>query len=118
MHSLMITRHHWLGRAEVANAYDFHLATEGFKADRDQLTVWATADLLVLDDIGAQSVNDRTKEHYAGVINTLSEDERPIVATTNEEDLRVFVGERGGSRLRENATLITIKGTDRRKARQ
>ncbi|WP_160051186.1 ATP-binding protein [Nocardiopsis sp. FR26] len=114
----LITRHHWFGRMEVATAYDFHVATEGFKADRDQLNVWSSAHLLGLDDVGAQTVNERTKEHYAGVINTLSEDERPIIATTNEEKLAPFVGDRAASRLRENATFVTITGYDRRKARQ
>lgn len=61
------------------------------------------ADLLVLDDVGAESVTDWTRDRLYLIINRRYENARPVLLTTNcdEADLEARVGARTASRLYE-----------------
>jgi DNA replication protein DnaC len=113
----LITRHHWRGSFEVATAYAMQRAI-ALPLDEDRMRTWLKASLLGLDDLGAQRISDWDQGHLAGLANDRSEDERPIMLTSNELDLTKLLDDRTASRLRENATIVKMAGQDRRKARQ
>ncbi|TMZ66965.1 hypothetical protein EMG21_28780 [Klebsiella pneumoniae] len=85
--------------------------------DEQQIRRWATADLLALDDLGAQRVSEWDAGHLAGIINERSEHETPFIVTSNDGDLAPILGERSASRTRENTTVVVMTGTDRRELR-
>ena len=80
------------------------------------------ADLLVLDDLGAERPSDWTAERLALIIDRRWLDERPIVATTNLSlgpagELIEALGERSYSRLvGSGACVLQLAGADRRRA--
>lgn len=112
----LITNHHWRGRFESATAYAFQRAVAP-PLDDDQVHRWLGADLLALDDLGAQRVSEWDAGHLAGIINDRSERERPFIVTSNDGDLATILGPRSASRTRENTTVIVMTGDDLRKAR-
>jgi len=78
------------------------------------------ADVLVLDDLGAERPTEWTGERLYALINRRWLEERPTVATTNLEPdpLREAVGERVFSRLVGNeAVVVRLTGEDRRRSR-
>lgn len=113
----LITAHHWRGSFEVATAYTVQRAIAP-PLDEGLVSTWIRADLLALDDLGAQRISEWDAGHLAGVVNDRSEDEKPILLTSNEMDLTKLLDERTASRIRENATIVQMDGEDRRKARQ
>ena len=81
------------------------------------------AELLVLDDLGAERPTDWVEEMLHLVINTRYNEKRPTVFTTNYEDvadtdnfesLRVRVGFRLYSRFREMCEFLEYDGPDYR----
>lgn len=112
----LITAHHWRGRFEVATAYTVQRAIAP-PLDEDLAGRWISADLLALDDLGAQRISEWDEGHLAGIVNDRSEDQKPTLLTSNELDLAALLDERTASRIRENATVVLLDGDDRRKLR-
>lgn len=82
------------------------------------------AELLVLDDLGAERTTDWVEETMHLIVNTRYNESRPTVFTTNYEDvadvtnvdsLRVRVGDRLHSRLREMCEFLEYEGPDYRR---
>ena len=81
------------------------------------------AELLVLDDLGAERLTDWVEETMHLIVNTRYNEKRPTVFTTNYEDvsdagdldsLLVRVGYRLHSRLREMCEFLEYDGPDYR----
>ena len=81
------------------------------------------AELLVLDDLGAERLTDWVEETMNLVVNTRYNDRRPTIFTSNYEDipdpdaldaLLVRVGFRMHSRLREMCEFLEYSGPDYR----
>ena len=81
------------------------------------------AELLVLDDLGAERLTDWVEETMHLIVNTRYNERRPTVFTTNYEDvadvedldsLLVRVGRRLHSRLREMCEFLEYEGPDYR----
>ena len=79
------------------------------------------ADLLILDDLGAEKTSEWVQETLGLVINTRYNAQRPTVVTTNlsdnlhDDDPRSFVaqiGSRTRSRLKEMCQWVEIGGID------
>ncbi len=77
----------------------------------------AVADLLLLDDLGAERPSEWAGERLNALIDRRWRDDRPVVATTNLEPkpLAAVLGERTYSRLIGGATALRISGVDRRR---
>jgi len=84
-----------------------------------------TADVLVLDELGASKPTDWVRDTMAHIINTRYNDQKHTIFTTNylddrqgtEETLEDRIGIRLRSRLFEMCRTVEIKGSDFRKAR-
>jgi DNA replication protein DnaC len=81
------------------------------------------ADLLVLDDLGAEKPSEWVEETMNLIVNTRYNERRPTIFTTNYEDLpdeteldslRVRVGYRLHSRLHEMCEFLEYDGGDYR----
>ena len=81
------------------------------------------AELLVLDDLGAERLTDWVEETMNVIVNTRYNDRRPTIFTSNYEDipdredlesLLVRVGFRMHSRLREMCEFLEYSGPDYR----
>ena len=81
------------------------------------------AELLVLDDLGAERLTDWVEETMNLIVNTRYNDRRPTIFTSNYEDiadpevlesLLVRVGFRMHSRLREMCEFLEYSGPDYR----
>ena len=93
------------------------------ETEMDVLGPALTAELLVLDDLGAERTSEWVQETLGLVINTRYNAKRPTICTTNLADLedntdpRSFAfqfGERTRSRLREMCDWVEMPGLDRR----
>lgn len=80
-----------------------------------------TADLLVLDDLGAERMTDWVEETMSSIVNTRYNERRLTIFTSNYEDipdegemnsLLVRVGFRLHSRLREMCEFLEFDGSD------
>lgn len=77
-----------------------------------------TADLLFIDDLGANRGTEWTDERLYQLVHHRWERQLPIVATSNAAritGLAEVVGERIASRLGDGALLLTLTGQDRRR---
>jgi len=83
------------------------------------------AELLVLDDLGAEKTSEWVQETLGLVINTRYNARRPTIVTTNLVDrtentdplsFALQVGERSRSRLREMCDWVEMGGADSRDA--
>jgi DNA replication protein DnaC len=92
-------------------------------SEADVLNEVMHAELLVLDDLGAERLTDWVEETMHLVVNTRYNEKRPTVFTTNYEDvpvegdldsLLVRVGYRLHSRLREMCEFLEYDGPDYR----
>lgn len=92
-------------------------------SEADVLGEVMRAELLVLDDLGAERLTDWVEETIHLIVNTRYNEKRPTVFTTNYEDLpaaddldslRVRVGLRLHSRLREMCEFLEYDGPDYR----
>ncbi|HEX8074342.1 MAG TPA: ATP-binding protein [Thermoleophilaceae bacterium] len=77
------------------------------------------ADLLHLDDLGAEKRTEWVLEQLYAIVNERWQEQRSIVVTTNlgDADLREQVGARIVSRLSEMCVTIPIMGNDLRRRR-
>jgi DNA replication protein DnaC len=84
--------------------------------DDDPYPAAVAADLLVLDDLGAERATDWTAERLYALVNDRWLAERPTIVTTNlaPPQLTAAVGERLASRLLGGATTALLSGPDRR----
>jgi DNA replication protein DnaC len=93
-------------------------------AEMDVIRPVMDADLLVLDDLGAERLTDWVEETMSLIVNTRYNDRRPTIFTSNYEDipaeegeinsLLVRVGFRLHSRLREMCEFLEYDGPDYR----
>jgi DNA replication protein DnaC len=83
----------------------------------DEYLRFASAPLLVLDDLGAAKASEWTEEINYRVINYRYEHELPTLVTSNvtPKELRAALGERVASRLVEMADRVVLTGGDRRR---
>lgn len=93
------------------------------KSEADVLGQVMEAELLVLDDLGAERPTDWVEETMNLIVNTRYNDRRPTIFTSNYEDvpdtddlesLLVRVGFRMHSRLREMCEFLEYGGPDYR----
>ena len=108
--------------AEVRNSYDELSATSELQILRPILT----AEVLLLDDIGAQRMTDWMQDTLFHIINLRYQQKKTLLATTNlaiepgqktgpQETLRDRLGYRVVSRLYEMCTFLELDGPDFRK---
>ena len=92
-------------------------------AEMDILRPVMEAELLILDDLGAERLTDWVEETMSLIVNTRYNERRPTIFTTNYEDipeeaemnsLLVRVGFRLHSRLREMCEFLEYDGPDYR----
>jgi DNA replication protein DnaC len=92
-------------------------------AEMDVLRPVMEAELLVLDDLGAEKPSEWVEETMNLIVNTRYNERRPTIFTTNYEDLpdeteldslRVRVGFRMHSRLHEMCDFLEYDGADYR----
>lgn len=78
------------------------------------------ADLLILDDVGAERTNDWVRERLYLVVNHRSVYQLPTIVTTNESltDLDQVLGKRTLSRLCGDALVFTLAGEDYRQTQK
>lgn len=107
----------WGGRFVRATAAEFRRAVAP-PVDWERLDLWSGADLLALDDLGSQRVSDWDAGHVLDVLDQRSERRRPTIITSNVPKIRTLLGERSASRLREDATVVQLSGSDRRELRR
>lgn len=81
---------------------------------------YASAPLLVLDDLGAAKGSEWTEEVNYRLINHRYERELPTLITSNvpPKELGSALGERVASRLVEMAERVVLRGEDRRRTRK
>ena len=86
----------------------------GGKYTEADILYWATeADVVALDDLGAENLTDHTHEVIYKIINTLYNMEKSLIVTTNfdvEKELPQRVGPRIYDRLLEMCKLVENKG--------
>jgi DNA replication protein DnaC len=90
-------------------------------AEMDVIRPVMEAELLVLDDLGAERLTDWVEETMSLIVNTRYNERRPTIFTSNYEDipddlnsLLVRVGFRLHSRLREMCEFLEYDGPDYR----
>ena len=105
----------------IRNTYD----PANRDSEQDVLRPVMTADLLVLDDLGAEKTSDWVEETLNLIVNTRYNERRPTIFTTNYEEkedrsdpesLLVRVGFRMHSRLYEMCEFVEFEGADYRHA--
>lgn len=113
----------YAGRIEVATAYEIkRLATP--PADTERIARLASADLLVLDDVGAVRVSDWDADHLYALVDDRWANERPTVVIANgsavpaegQTLLTTLLGERVASRIADGVTVVKLTGQDRRRS--
>lgn len=105
----------WAGSA---SALVNGLRPDGSGAYRRTWDRVTAADLVYLDDLGAERQTEWSADQIAQVIHTRWENDRPMIVTTNLEpkpDLRDHLGERTYSRLTADLTPVRLTGDDRRR---
>ncbi|MPL58633.1 Primosomal protein DnaI [bioreactor metagenome] len=83
----------------------------------DIINLVKTAEILVLDDLGAERPNEWTEEQFYVVINARYENELPTIITTNHKNIQVlkeWIGARSFSRIIEMCDGIECCGDDYR----
>jgi DNA replication protein DnaC len=104
---------------EIRSTYNPVLQT----AEMDVIRPVMDAELLVLDDLGAERLTDWVEETMSLIVNTRYNERRPTIFTSNYEDipdegelnsLLVRVGFRLHSRLREMCEFLEYDGPDYR----
>jgi len=79
-----------------------------------------TAQLLILDDLGAEKNNEWTQEQLYMIINARYESMLPTIITSNcgVEELKIRIGARSVSRILEMCDGILCKGMDYREKKR
>lgn len=75
------------------------------------------ADLLAIDDLGAEKASEWTQERFYSIIDHRYANCLPLIVTSNlpASKLAAQTGERAASRLAEMCTVVPLTGADRRK---
>lgn len=89
----------------------------GPPADYEQLRVYRTTDVLVLDDLGAARVNEWQREKLLAIVDERWQHARPTAITSNMDEFDDVLKERITSRLGDGAIVATLEGDDLRAAR-
>jgi DNA replication protein DnaC len=78
----------------------------------------ATADVLLLDDLGAAKGSEWVEEVNYRLISHRYDHHKPTIMTTNlpPNRLRDYLGDRSASRLAEMCTVLPVVGEDRRRS--
>lgn len=99
--------------AEIRNGFNTGIA------EASPLKMVEQADLLVLDDLGAEKVTEWVREQLYIVINQRYSDMKPTIITTNDslEELEANVSQRTVSRIMDMCDGILLTGEDFRKKR-
>ncbi len=76
-------------------------------SESDLMSILDDADLVIIDDVGDESISEWVRERLYLIINRRYENARATIMTTNcsEEELRARVGERTASRLYEMCSM-------------
>lgn len=105
----------WAGafRATTEQGYLDALLPGG---DRQTAAEAETADLLLLDDVGAASVSDWSRSRLFALLDARWTQGLPTIVTSNlsQKRLAEHIGERATSRLGQHLTVVTLTGRDRR----
>ncbi|MBI5648992.1 MAG: ATP-binding protein [Chloroflexi bacterium] len=90
--------------------------TSNSTVEQERMEQMRTADVLILDDLGAEKPSDWARERLYIVINHRALARRVTFATTNRalEELEHVVGERVMSRLYGDALALALVGSDYR----
>ena len=77
------------------------------------------AELLLLDDLGAERANDWVRERIFVIVNHRYREELPTIFTSNigPKDLAAQLGERTASRIIAMCDWISLEGEDYRESR-
>lgn len=84
---------------------------------RQRIRDCQNAELLVIDDLGAEKPSEWTQERFYSVIDERYTRQHPLIVTSNlpPSKLTAQVGERASSRLAEMCEVVAMTGTDRRR---
>jgi DNA replication protein DnaC len=106
----------WVARS-VPDLFARLRPSSGIDTDAEYEKV-ANAELLLLDDLGAANQTDWTEEITFRLIDRRYANCLPTIVTTNLplSKLRVMLGDRVSSRLRQMCAMVSIEGDDRRRA--
>lgn len=108
----------WDGRIDFVSADEFraHTAPQPDGGHYRAMERMGSADLLVVDDVGAHRATDWWLESLYAVVNRRYDGMLPTVLTSNVADLRAELGERIASRLSQDLVFVVLDGPDRRRA--
>ena len=83
---------------------------------RKKYEILMNADLLVLDDLGTESMNDTSLSHFFDLLNNRLQFRKSMVISTNLEleDIRDHYDERISSRILGEFTIVSLYGEDLR----
>lgn len=104
----------WRKRFTIIDAYELREAIAP-PVDDAQLDTWKRADVLAIDDLGAQRVTDWVLDKLHPIIDYRWKHGLPTAVTTNITDIRAALDERIASRLSQNATVVQFTDTDHRR---
>jgi len=90
----------------------------GPPSDRAALQRMGRCGVLILDDLGEKRLGEYDLEKLYDIADPRCGWHRPIVITTNAEDVRGLLGERVASRMKKHGRLVHIPGGDRRRGEQ
>lgn len=84
---------------------------------KDILDELENVPLLILDDLGAETISTWARDRLFEIINHRYNEERPVVITTNlqADDLKIALGERTCDRIREMCVFAPVTATSQRK---
>jgi DNA replication protein DnaC len=108
-----LVRNGWRGRWEIINATDFADIIKP-PVDTARLLRLRECEFVAFDDLGAWRINEWVAENLYGIVDYRWSNELPIVAASNLPELERLLGDRIGSRLKEQQTRIRLGGPDRR----
>jgi DNA replication protein DnaC len=90
--------------------------TSSEDSDRQVIAIYASADLLVLDEVGVQMNNDSERVFITSIINKRYEQLKPTIVLSNlsPDNMQKYLGERVMSRLRETTRMLQFLWEDYR----
>ena len=92
----------------------------GTVSEEEIITALIKADLLVLDDLGAEKCSEWTEQSLYTIIDERYTEGLPVIATTNTdlEELERKIGPRSMDRLLEMCEIVENRGTSYRQERR
>lgn len=109
-----LARAGWRRRFTIIDAYELREAIAP-PVDDDLLDRWKRADVLAIDDLGAQRVTDWVLDKLHPIIDYRWKHGMPTAVTTNITDIRAALDERIASRLSQGALVVQFTDTDHRR---